>query len=581
MTLESERPQRSFRLNPYLTTGLALSALIAAVLLLDSHHLLRSARSQLWGLNSLHHAEFDRKLPARGGTHWYVGVGPGELQPEAAAPIVEPAGGLYDGPVSVSMRAPAGADVRCTVDGAIPTQHDRKHSGRLALTSTTVLRCRSFLANHQPSSTATHTYLIEAHGALPVLALTVDPTNLWNKHTGIYQRFRERGSEWERDAHVEFFPRNAASSLVIEGRLRIHGYYSRSAPKKSLRFYYEPLPAQLHDPDNLLTWSTPAAKRAVILGARESKVSRDELFQSLYSRAGGYAPANKPVFLYLNAQPWGIYYVRERIDEEFLARRIGPGAYDLLDAQPGRPRVLAGDRREWDRTVRFFETTDFSDPRALDAAARLIDLDNFTHYWLFNIYAANRDWPHHNMNMFRRRDADDGRWRWISWDADATFDFMGKGLTHDTLAWATRARLRDDLRLNHEAGLRDNEAMLVSTLIARKLLESPAYRERFARQMSELLETDLHTQRVMGELETLHATLTGDLAQERKRWGAGASEAALAAAYEQDMAMVKRFITERPGYLAQFFAALESGRAKSPAVHAAAHASCASCAPAP
>ncbi len=577
MTLASERSPRRFGLNPYLTTGLALSALIAAVLLLDSHPLLRSARGQLWGLNSLHHAEFDRKLPARGAMHWYVGVGPGELQPEAAAPIAEPAGGLYDGPVSVSLRAPAGADVRCTIDGAIPTQRDRQQTGRLALTSTTVLRCRSFLANHQPSPTATHTYLIESPGALPVLALTVDPTNLWNKHTGIYQRFRERGSEWERDAHVEFFPRTAAPSLVIEGRLRIHGFYSRSAPKKSLRLYYDPLPTELHDAENLLTWRTPAAKRAVILGARESKVSRDELFQSLYSRAGGHAPANMPVFLYLNAQPWGIYYVRERIDEEFLHRRVGPGAYDLLDAQPGRPRVLAGDRREWDRTVRFFETTDFSDPRALDAAERLIDLDNFTRYWLFNIYAANRDWPHHNMNMFRQRDGGDGRWRWISWDADATFDFMGKGLTHDTLAWATRAGLRHDLRLNHEAGLRDNEAMLVSTLIARKLLENPAYRERFVRQMRELLETDLQAERVMGELEAMHATLAADLAQERKRWSAGSSEAALAVAYDEDMALVKRFIAQRPGYLAQFFAELESGKAKSPA----AHASCASCAPAP
>ncbi|MGH8177100.1 MAG: CotH kinase family protein [Steroidobacter sp.] len=540
---------------PYVATGLAFVALILAVVFFDSRPLADAARSQLWGLSALHYAEFDRKLPARQASGWYVGVGPGELQPEAEAPDIHPVAGFYSGDVQVTVEKPDAQDaVHCSVDGSIPTKRHPRYAGPLTLRKTTVVRCRTFRNGHQPSTAITRTFLLDAPGALPVLAMTVDPTNLWNKYTGIYARFSERGHEWERDAAVEYFPRSASPALAIPGRVRIHGFYSRSRPKKSFRFYYEPLPVEADDSENIFTQSTAADERVVVFGAREAKVSRDELFQSIYAAAGGLASDNMPVFMYLNGEPWGIYYVRERIDEEFLQRRVGPGAYDLLDAQPGKPRVIAGDRRHWDRTIEFFQNADLSDPGAFAAAGELVDIDNFTDFWLFNIYAANRDWPHHNMNMFRSRDGEDDRWRWIAWDADATFDFMGKGLQHDTLAWATRSTLRHDLRLNNEAGLRDTEDLRVSTLIVRKLLENDAYREKFARRMTELLETRLTPDNVEEALDTLHNEIAQDLAPDWKRWDLdGDGYDAERVSYDEDLTRLRNFIHRRPAVIEELF----------------------------
>lgn len=523
-------------------------ALVGFVSWVDSTALMESARGQLWGLNSLHYTEFESRLPARQNAQLHIGVGPGKLQPEQPAPSLQPKGGLFVGPVNVMVSsADKEATLRCSFDGSIPTQRSDEITGPKTIDKTMVVRCRGFRAGHQASTTTTRTYIINPPGALPIVALTVDPTNLGNKYTGIYARFNERGSEWERDAQVEYIPRQTGiATLEIHGRMRIHGFYSRTNPKKSLRLHFPTLPRAANDDDNPLTWISAHKERVVILGARELNVNRDELFQKVYAKSGGYAPSNHPVAVYLNAEYWGVYFIRERIDEDFLHRHVGPGEFDLLYlyAQPNRPRVVLGDRTGWDAMLHFFESSDFSSTEAFTRATELIDIDNFTDYWLFNIFASNRDWPHHNMYIFRRRDGGDGRWRWISWDADGTFDFLGKGLTHDTLAWATRGQLRHDLRWNAEAGLRDSPDLVGSTLIARKLLENDEYRRRFVSRMAELMSTNLSPKVIEQFLEKLHCSLEADLDSDWQRWAIpGQSDPRVA--YAEDLVRVRKFAHER------------------------------------
>jgi hypothetical protein len=227
---------------------------------------------------------------------------------------------------------------------------------------------------------------------------------------------------------------------------------------------------------------------------------------------------------------------------------MGLGQYDLLDGQAGKPRVLIGDRKHWDKTIEFFRNGDLSDPAVFAQAAELIDIDNFTDYWLFNIYAANRDWPHHNMKMFRRRDGEDGRWRWISWDADGTFNFTGKDLEHDTFAWATRSSLRHDLRFNNEVGLRDTPDMFESsTLFVRKLLENPAYRQRFEQRMAELLNGPLSKHAIEPVLDAMHSDIAADLTADWTRWAEPPqTPEQLRDVYAADLDAVRHFVARRP-----------------------------------
>jgi hypothetical protein len=195
--------------------------------------------------------------------------------------------------------------------------------------------------------------------------------------------------------------------------------------------------------------------------------------------------------------------------------------------------------------LRVVASTDLSTLEGLQTASELLDLDNLTDYWLFNIYAANLDWPHHNVFSFRRRTGSDRRWRWISWDADATFNFLGQGLRHNTLAWATRDRLRHELRFNNEKGLLDAEHNLISTIIVRKLLQNPQFRSSFLARAEQLLENQLRPEAVERHLSRLIDGVSHDLPADWRRWSIEEAD------YWRNVAQIREFIRQRPILLKQ------------------------------
>ena len=510
-------------------------------------------RAELWGLGSLHYAEFERKMKARvapGTPSGFLINGEGI---PLAAPEASVAGGVHASPFEVTLSAPPGSKTYYTLDGSIPVQHHRRYDGPIRIDRTSVLRFRSYQSGFLPSDIVSETYFIGTHPTLPVVSIVMDPVNLWNKYSGIYENMYKTGPKWERDADVQLFV-GGRRELSLTGRVRIHGGSSRGKPKKSFRFRFDTRAIPPGTAPGIWTWPSPEAERTVVIRSGGSNVLhrlRDELFHSIYAEAGGFTSAFEPSFVYLNAEPWGIYDVREYVDNEYLQRRVGPGKYDLIVDQGIQGDIVAGDRAHWDATMKFFETEDFSSDAAVERAATLMDLDNLTDYWLFNIYAANRDWPHHNIFSFRNREGADQRWKWIAWDADATFDYQGKGLTHDTLTWATRDRLRHDLRFNNDLkGLPDTERSVMGTLVIRKLLQNARFKEKFVARFHTLLDTNFRPERVESHLDALVSRVSKDLSRDWDRWSIDP------AAYARNLTQIREFIRRRPDIVRAQIAAL-------------------------
>src|SRR5699024_11829464 len=66
-----------------------------------------------------------------------------------------------------------------------------------------------------------------------------DPDNLFDEETGIYtdENATNRGSDWERPVHLDFFEADGNLALEQELGVRIHGGFTRSFNQKSLRLY--------------------------------------------------------------------------------------------------------------------------------------------------------------------------------------------------------------------------------------------------------------------------------------------------------------------------------------------------------
>jgi hypothetical protein len=524
-----------------LAAGAALTLLVA---LFASHPLHDPIIGQLFSLNHLRLAKLSKiSTPAvrsEGGTEE-------PLLPQIFAgqdTAADVKGGIYDKALHVTLASSKPARIYYTLDGSTPTARSLPYHEPIAIEHTTTLRFASFSPELHPGPVESHTYIVGEVFGLPVLSLVIDPVFLWNRHSGIYLNALKRGAKWRRPAQVEYFEDKDSSPLSFPAELKIDGNWSRNLEKKSFQLSYQTAALQDHDRNAILNpASADNPQPAVVVRAAAVDVSYrlgDELFRSLYADVGGLVSRATPVMLLINGKPWGLYNLHEKIDRAYMKRVNGAGDYDFVD-DPGYRNPEHG--RSWNDLLEFFATRDLTDDKNLQRATQLIDMENFTDYWLFNIYGANFDWPQSNYFAFRKR-AEGERWRWISWDADATFN-LEKGLRHDTLGWATRGSLRHDLSYGGKE--RDEDGWLVSTAIIRALLTNRNYQALFVRRFCKLHDSHFRPDRLKSRLETIVDRMKPQLTVDWARW-AGSQQA-----YLDGVQGVRRFIAERPAIVIRQF----------------------------
>jgi hypothetical protein len=463
--------------------------------------------------------------------------------PVQAAPTLTPGfslpGGYYDRDIQLEMDAPFLDGKRCeivfTTDGITPTLasgtvYTRPILLRTATKAVTVIRARAVLPNGSLGPVVSASYLVGVPATLPIMSLIVAPDDLWDPERGIHANPQQRGDAWERPVDITYVDKNRDSGFQISGGIRIHGLENRESAKKSFRLYFrqEYGAARLEYPlfvdDSGVCSHVCSFKRLVLHsggqdvpapfpGIRQNwTLIRNQLTDRLALQIGGYASRSQPTLLFINGEPWGIYQIRERLDRYFLADHFGVLDADLIKApefEPGES-IPMGDSEHWDHLLRFVETHDLSDPTHYAYIQSQVDIANLIDYTILQIYIANTDWPHHNVEQFRPR-VQGGRWHWLFWDSD-----------HGFAAYPMPPRCRVDsdmirhiLSFNHfRTGGRD-------LLLLRKLLENPVFFERFLSRTADLLNTTLVPQSVIAHIDALAAELEPDIAHESVRWPGG------------------------------------------------------------
>lgn len=262
-------------------------------------------------------------------------------------------------------------------------------------------------------------------------SLIIDPADLWDPERGIYANPQGEGRTWERAAEMTYVDKDRSSGFHAPLGVRIHGGGSRSFEKKSLRLYFR----QAYGLDRLdyplFSGEVQSFKHLVLHNGGQDcpnmhrgplgnwTLMRNWLVDRLALQMGGHAVQDQPVLVFVNAEPWGIYQLRERIDRHFLADHYALEEIDLIKApglDPGQT-VEEGDSQHWDHLLRFVQEHDLREAEHYAYVQSQIDLSNFIDYNLFQIYLAHEDWPRHNMIQFRPR-VQGGRWQWIFWDSD-------------------------------------------------------------------------------------------------------------------------------------------------------------------
>ena len=465
-------------------------------------------------------------------------------------------GGFYEKPVTVKLSSSDNSKLYYTLDGSVPTKDSRQYSKPLVIEETKVLRVRAFKNGLIPSEILTSTFFIDQSHSVPVLSLITDPTNLWDEYTGIYTEghypvqpnYLQRGRDWERPATLELYKEDRILGFAIDAGVRIHGGATRVFPKKSFRVYFrkrygeEVLDYSIFtetefDKSNLDEFHNLIIRNMGNDGYGSRPRLRDPVMHALWRELGGLVSAKRSVFLYINGEPWGVYNIRELIDNHYLASNYSVYNADLIKATA---RLVEGDLSHWEKTLDFFANSDLRNANNYKRAQELINIENFTDFWIFQIYSGNIDSG--NMKMFRPRSAQ-GKWNWIMWDMDLALGLPPETpVTHNTLVWYTRETPRPDY--GHDWADGD---LRIPTIL-RKLLENTEYRSYFINRFVRLLNSTLHPNHVIAIINELASIIEPEIPLEMERWsdewgGSSVEE------WQANLDGLRSFARQRPQYL--------------------------------
>lgn len=409
------------------------------------------------------------------------------------------------------------------------------------------------------SEVTTHTFFIGKSYSLPVVSITTDPSHFFDDETGIYVpgvafdetadnpdgtgNYENRGREWERLVHIEFYEESGELAFAQPAGARIHGGFTRRFPQKSLRLYsrsdygvsrfnYQLFPDKDLDDYN----------RFILRNSGNDwnqTMFRDAAMQSLVRHLDLDTQYYRPTVVFINGEYWGIHNVRDRYDVHYLETHYG-GHRDNYTILVGKGLVDKGSpagQSHYEDMLRYIEDNNLSKHTHYEYIKTLMDVDNYIQYYITQIYSANTDWPHNNIRFWRYNgstdnttDSDklDGRWRWMVFDVDRSLGFIDPDF--NMVQWTT-------------SELSPERELEWPNFLFRGLLENESFTNQFINEMADHLNTTFHPERVSETINEHQALIEAEMPNHSDRWGSSVRF------WQYKVNEMHRFAEVRPNYV--------------------------------
>ncbi len=420
-----------------------------------------------------------------------------------------------------------------------------------------VIKAQAWQNGAPTSPVYTKTYFVgpaiqERYRGVPVISIVTDSLNLFDYERGIYVpglqhdarpdiapeyghgNYNERGSTWERPAHMSLFENDGSVGLSQNVGVRIHGGMSRIWPIKSLRLYardvygsetmdyqffpdkdtgnFRSLLSRNSGNDFLTTYFTDALS-SVLLGDME--VERQSY---------------RPAVVFINGEYWGIHNLRQHMDIHYLYEEKGASP-ELIDMVENWGYTTAGSGDDFYDLMEYVAENDLSVAAHYHHVTDQIDIRNFIDYYTAKQYIAVKDWPGNNIVAWRSIDTGN-KWRWLYYDNDEAFvDASFNSVDH--------AMYSSDLHVHH------TEA---SVLLFNKLFGNSTFRKLYLRNFAIHLGRTFKHNRVLRHIDSLASNIAPLMDEHIARWGFPSSRPV----WEEHVNGMRAFAKERPCQMLSF-----------------------------
>lgn len=320
--------------------------------------------------------------------------------------------GLYQQGFTVEIEGDG--TVYYTLDGSKPTADDKKYESPIEIKRTCTLRAVCVDENSITSPVSSFVYHIKERSYdFDVLQVSLDPADFYG-NDGIYTQYEER---WEKEANLTYIV-DGKEEFSVDCGFKLVGDGSRSIAKKNFQVKFRgeygasSLKYAFFGEDGM------QEQEALMLRSGSEDFNRalfrDEMLNEIITEncdtllVQHYVPVN----LYVNDEYFGIYFIKERINEQFAAHFLGCKEDDI-DLIKTRSELESGDISEWNALLAYIVSHDLSDDGAYEFVADKLNLESIADWYIFRSYFGDRD--SHNIRYFRQKD---GKWHASLFDLD-------------------------------------------------------------------------------------------------------------------------------------------------------------------
>lgn len=425
--------------------------------------------------------------------------------------------GIYNDIDSLTIEITAPGDIYYTTNGDEPSTYSKKYTEPIVLDKTTVIRAISYEDDKYKSKIINASYIINENHTLPVMSIAIDNSDY---NTIVYNSW----SNIEKEANATFF--DGDKSFSIPCGFKEFGGSTRGLPKQSfsLKFRKKYGESELHyqvfeNRDN-------SVYNSLVLrsGSQDYSVAmiRDQLMTNLMENTDVDVQAMRPVILYINGKYWGLYYLNEKIDEDFISAH-----YNVSSENTNLIRIAGdvdyGSGKEYEQLLSYMRTHNMANSETYEYIKNRINIDNLIRFWIAETYITNNDII--NCRLFSNPDIDNGKWHFIFFDLDFGMYYY---------------------RVNYYQIMTDPTgmgSMKIRSDLTYYLFKNSEFKKRFVELLSEELKTTWSEKNILSKIDEIYNLVLPEMPRNQKRWDLKMDD------WEKEIENLRTFAKNRRSYL--------------------------------
>jgi hypothetical protein len=455
-------------------------------------------------------------------------------------------GGLVNQEINLSISGNSDDEIiRYTTDKSIPNAGSQELLSSIKINKTTIVRAKIFKDNYISSYDNSKSFIFNANHSLNVVTLVTEPDNFFDENNGIYVYGKNASSnwpfyganfweDWEKPIQFSYYEKDNKLGIEFNAGVKIFGGGSRANDQRSLSIFARnkygvgEIDYPFFDGISYDKFQAVILRNTgndwIIANMRDAAISKlmrgsDLEFQDF-----------NPVVTYLNGEYWGLYFLREKINEHMISSKSGYDTDDISILEFDGEEIH-GSNEDFIELRTFINSEDLGEKNNYEYVKSQIDIKNFILYNLTNIYIGNNDWPGNNRKFWKGKN---GKWRWILFDTDFAFGLEdGHDFSFNSLKYATDSSCFSLTCRNRPW----------STVYLRKLLENNVFKEQFINHFADEMNSRFLPDNIKSILQSTHNLISSEVDSHYKRWNRNPSRAVT---YLNSM---KEYADKRPQYM--------------------------------